>query len=123
MELKFSRPDPSSPAHTFAQIWDTFATSQPALMDPLDRRNAYVKASAIAADEGLFAKRSIPPNSHVATYAGFYVFLETIAPSNWTEEKRANLVVLNQQLAINLPPPHDQLAVYRASLGHKVTTM
>ena len=48
--------------YKYERATETFVTSRPTLMDPLDHRNVYVAESGIeASGEGLFARRDILP--------------------------------------------------------------
>ena len=48
--------------YKFERATETFVTSQPTLMDPLDHRNVYIGRSRIEnSGEGMFARRDILP--------------------------------------------------------------
>ena len=58
----------------FERATETFVTSQPTLMDPLDHRNVYVAESGVNnSGEGMFARRTILAGEVVALYAGMLV--------------------------------------------------
>ena len=67
MELQFAVSDTSgsyaaNSTYKFERATETFVTSQPKLMDPLDHRNVYIGRSSIEdSGEGMFARRDILP--------------------------------------------------------------
>ena len=66
MELQFDESTAASFAanaiYKFEQNTETFVTSRPTLMDPLDHRNVYIGRSGIeGSGEGMFARRDILP--------------------------------------------------------------
>ena len=63
MELQFSRYLKKDQFFKFEESNDTFVTSYPTLMDPLERRNIYVLNSTIdgmTCVDGVYAKKNIP---------------------------------------------------------------
>ena len=96
-------------------------------MDPLDRRNVYVSNTTLnysGAGEGLFAKRDLPEGSLVSHYCGMREYGQSF--SNQTSKGHSNLYMnlllcrKEEEIYINVPPPYDNLVLYRATLGHKV---
>ena len=68
MELQFDESTAASFAanatYKFEQNTETFVTSRPTLMDPLDHRNVYIGRSGIEdSGEGMFARRDILPGN------------------------------------------------------------
>ena len=64
MELQFATSTTflANATYKFEQATETFVTSRPTLMDPLDHRNVYIAESGIdGSGEGLFARRDILP--------------------------------------------------------------
>ena len=67
MELQFAGSGTAASFATnttykFERATETFVTSQPTLMDPLDHRNVYIGRSGIEdSGEGMFARRDILP--------------------------------------------------------------
>lgn len=141
MELKFSRKHPllyrqnrelyksQAPSYKYEAYDETFLTSQPTIMDPLDRANIYLAASQVGgveAGDGLFAKRDLTMGSIIVLYAGFMVKdSQKIYTKNMTLDERElrhkNLLTFNKSHDLDLPAPHyDNIVNYRASLGHKV---
>ena len=63
MELQFSRYLNANQNFKFEAVNESFITSQPTLMDPLERRNIYISNSTIdgmVCGDGIYAKKNIP---------------------------------------------------------------
>ena len=81
-----------------------------------------------AADDGLFARRDIPPGQLIASYAGFHIrnAEAEIYAGNMTKAERENahknLIHLDTGTDLDIPPRYSDIVQYRASLGHKVRT-
>ena len=63
MELQFSRFQNEDQVFQFEEVNGTSITSQPVLMDPLERRNIYALNSTItgmSSVDGIYAKKHIP---------------------------------------------------------------
>lgn len=126
LELEFEPLNQMDPIFKYEEANETFVTSQPLLMDPYDKRNLYVAPSRIPhTGQGLFAKRTIPAQTLVATYAGLRVYdedllyLDDMTPQQ-IEDAHKNLMSFDDDYSLNIPPKMSFLHQYRASLGHKV---
>ena len=128
LELQFTKPRQYSPEFKFEEATEKFVTSLPRVRDPLDHRNVFVNQSTIPhANEGLFAKRNIPPRSVI-------VYLAGVKFSNSTRPKRIfknmtmdeiedidkNVITLIDDEFLDIPPAMSNIIHYRATLGHKV---
>ncbi|KAL6041580.1 Histone-lysine N-methyltransferase setd7 [Balamuthia mandrillaris] len=90
----------------------------PMLPDPYEEQWVYVKQSNIeGAGEGLFAKRDIPPRTVLSFYAGIKVRHERNDERDWSQT--SNALSIDDEWAVDVPPPFDSLQYYCASLGHK----
>lgn len=125
LELEFEPLNQMDPIFKYEEANETFVTSQPLLMDPYDKRNLYVAPSRIPhTGQGLFAKRTIPAQTLVATYAGLRVYdedllyLDDMTPQQ-IEDAHKNLMSFDDDYSLNIPPKMSFLHQYRASLGHK----
>ena len=111
----------------FERATETFVTSQPTLMDPLDHRNVYIAESGVNnSGEGMFARRAILAGEAVALYAGTLVLDEdALFRDNMTEaesdDAHKNLLSYDDHHSLNLPPKYVSIIAYRASLGHKAS--
>lgn len=124
MELMFAKVAADAPVYSYEPATSTFLTSQPTVMDPLDRRNVYVADSTLGVGDGIFARRDIPAQSLVVAYAGFLVFDEAaLYTGNMTsaehEDAHKNLMSFNDDYSLNIPPWMSQIVNYRATLAHK----
>ena len=71
MELKFSKPAKESFEYRFEKPTELFATSNPTMMSPYERKHVYVQQSGIVgAGEGLFAKTRFEKGDLISIYAG-----------------------------------------------------
>merc|ERR1711981_940836 len=100
-------------------------------MDPYERLNLYIGESNIEGmrfADGIFAKRVIPHFRLVAIYAGNLLnqasYDALFSPNNVTDEEyeniQKNLISLNDDITIDIPPRYSNILDYRSSLGHKV---
>ena len=127
MELRFSKPPEGSPVFKYVDVDDDLSLGSPRLVDPLDRRNVYVSNTTLnhpGAGEGLFAKRDIPADSLISHCCRMREYGHSF--SNQTSKGHGdlykNLLLCRdeEEIFINVPPPYDDLVLYRATLGHKV---
>ena len=106
----------------------SFITSTPKLMDPYEKSTIYINGSTIPGmkfSEGIFAKRRIPRFRLVAVYAG--VLLQDSeyhdnfddVPDESYDDVHKNLIELNDDITIDVPPQFTSIVDYRSSLGHK----
>ncbi|TRY64272.1 hypothetical protein TCAL_02616 [Tigriopus californicus] len=126
LELQYEPLKKLSPVFKYEAANETFLTSKPLLMDPYDKRNVYVAPSGIPnAGQGLFAKRTIPAQTLIVTYAGLHVYdeedlySEDMTPDE-VEDAHKNLMSYDDDYALNIPPDMSSLHQYCSSLGHKV---
>ena len=99
------------------------------LVDPLDRRNTYVAPTTLdipGVGEGLFARRDLRRGNLIAGYGGTLV--SNLEDQNGefcnltqsvTEGHTKNTIRFSKFLRIDVPYGHEDLTVYRATLGHK----
>ena len=131
LTLKFSKPKNNRKRLEYEESTATFITSNPKLMDPYERSNIYIKDTTISGmryADGLFAKRVLPHFTLVAVYAGTRLNKiehdKIFAPKNITEEMsedmQKNLITLDDDITIDVPPKYSNIVDYRSSLGHKV---
>ena len=129
--LKFSKFGKTKERYHFERSTSTFITSNPKLMDPYERSNIYVGETTIPGmkfSDGLFAKHILPHFSLVAVYAGTRLNKQKhdqiFAPKNITDEMsedmQKNLITLDDDITIDIPPRYSSIIDYRSSLGHKV---
>ena len=106
----------------------TFITSTPKLMDPYEKSNIYIKGSTIPGmkfSQGIFVKRRIPRFRLVAVYAGLrmthseYDANYDDTPDESHDDVHKNLIGLNDDFTIDVPPQLTSIVDYRSSLGHK----
>eukprot|EP00937_MAST-01D_sp_MAST-1D-sp2_P003711 g3711.t1 len=92
---------------------------QPLLHDPYERRTVFVARSRMpGAGEGLFARCALPAGRIVSWYNGVKVpCTEVDGRSDWALND--NVINLDADTAIDVPPECSSTAQYCASLGHK----
>jgi hypothetical protein len=97
-------------------------SATPRVSDPYESSTVEVRASRIAhecANEGLFARRVVRRGQLLCYYSGLKLpFAAAEArPDDWSQS--ANVINLDPETAIDVPPPWDNPQRYRATLGHK----
>jgi hypothetical protein len=125
LELRFALFGPA--VFKYEDTTESIITSNPTLMDPLDRSNVYVGLSTVGPDsgEGLFARRDIMPGEVAVMYAGVKVYDEdAMFLANMSicerEDAHKNLLNFNDDYTLDVPPEYSDIVSYRATLGHKV---
>jgi len=129
--LKFSKPKKTKMKFKYEESSSTFITSKPKLMDPYEKYNVYVNETTIRGmklSDGLFAKRILSHFTLVAVYAGTRLNKiehdKMFAPKNLTgeisDDLQKNLITLDDEITLDIPPKFSNIVDYRSSLGHKV---
>ena len=131
LTLEFSKSKHNRERLEYEESTATFITSNPKLMDPYERSSIYIKETTISGmrfSDGLFAKRVLPHFALVAVYAGTRLNKQEhdkiFSPKNITDEMyedmQKNLITLDDDITIDIPPKYSNIVDYRSSLGHKV---
>ena len=92
---------------------------QPLLRDPYESAAVVVRPSRIpGSGEGLFARRALRAGAIAAWYNGVRTPCEEVdGRPDW--DLNDNVINLDEQTAIDVPPPLTPTSAYCASLGHK----
>jgi len=97
-------------------------TSQPLVPDPYETAMVEVRQSSVpGAEEGLFARRDVVPDTVLAFYNGVRSRRQKDGAQTWQNEANAYKIFdpTCKEGIVNIPPEYHQLSSYCASLAHK----
>ena len=113
--------DPSGPIyHSDVANFETMSTS-PMLMDPYESDTVEVRPSKVdGANEGLFARRYIPPNTYISWYNGLRRYPKTKwKTTDWVVSAYRIEDPTRDKGSLDIPEEFRDFENYRASLAHK----
>jgi len=97
-----------------------FVTASPDLPDPYESRLVQVKSSSVAgANQGLFARKKIQPNTVLAFYHGRKVRPQAPEEATWEQNGYKIFDPSVEDGTVDIPEEYRSLESYSASLAHK----
>ena len=96
-------------------------STTPTLIDPYETEMVMVKPSTVVgADEGLFSKKSVEPNTVLSFYNGIRLKPDRENEPDWEKNAYKIFDPAIKDGTIDIPPSCWSTASYCASMGHKV---
>eukprot|EP00941_MAST-03F_sp_MAST-3F-sp1_P005356 g5356.t1 len=117
----FSKDTNNSISFCYDPPTNTRISSSPLLADPYEKNVVKVAPSTIdGAEEGLFMRQDVKAGQIVSFYSGIFVSCDEVEDRPDDFSQSANVINLDEDVAIDVPMKYAKIENYCATLGHKV---